>query len=275
MRCRPCRCAPVLTGPCRCRSLHGRGVCYYANGDRYEGDWRDSARHGKGMYVAASGARYEGEWKQDQRHGTGRYTHVDGSYYEVSTAARACRPPRASRLAMRSQWPQGQWESDERSGRGLLWRADGTRYEGACACAVHAPCCPRLLFRTLCCRLRRSSHCLALPVTPAAAAISGTFRDGRPDGRGTCTYADSSCFVGMWRNGVRDGRGTLTFANGAVYAGHFRNDDVRVACGCALCLARRRAELTRAPRPRRSLAPAESLPCRTRCWRATLLSSGP
>ncbi len=33
----------------------------WADGDRYEGDFRDGNRHGHGVYVGANGDRYEGD----------------------------------------------------------------------------------------------------------------------------------------------------------------------------------------------------------------------
>jgi hypothetical protein len=33
----------------------GTGICHYANGDRYEGGWKDDRAHGTGSYRYASG----------------------------------------------------------------------------------------------------------------------------------------------------------------------------------------------------------------------------
>ena len=37
--------------------MHGRGVYQYADGDRYDGEWKDDKRHGKGVvtYVGTDG----------------------------------------------------------------------------------------------------------------------------------------------------------------------------------------------------------------------------
>jgi hypothetical protein len=43
----------------------GRGVYVWANGSRYEGDWKDGKRMGRGVYVTADGDRYEGEQGND------------------------------------------------------------------------------------------------------------------------------------------------------------------------------------------------------------------
>mgnify|MGYP001131685251 CR=1 FL=1 len=46
-----------------------RGILSYADGDRYEGEWKNGKMHGKGVYVYANGDRYDGEWSEDKRHG--------------------------------------------------------------------------------------------------------------------------------------------------------------------------------------------------------------
>ena len=49
--------------------MHGRGTKTWANGDRYEGDWRDgNSRTGRGTHTWGQGSqwagdRYEGEWR--------------------------------------------------------------------------------------------------------------------------------------------------------------------------------------------------------------------
>ena len=52
-------------------ALAGKGFLFYADGDRYEGEWKDGRMHGKGSYYYGNGDKYEGEWKEDKRHGKG------------------------------------------------------------------------------------------------------------------------------------------------------------------------------------------------------------
>ena len=42
--------------------MHGKGVFYYNNGDKYDGCYRDDKRHGKGAFTLADGTKYEGDW---------------------------------------------------------------------------------------------------------------------------------------------------------------------------------------------------------------------
>ena len=39
----------------------------YANGDVYEGEWKDNKMHGKGVYRRADGSVYhDGQWKDNK-----------------------------------------------------------------------------------------------------------------------------------------------------------------------------------------------------------------
>jgi hypothetical protein len=58
----------------------GYGVYEYANGDIYEGDFKDNKKDGKGTFTFANGRKYEGHWKNDERHGKAKYTCKDGDY---------------------------------------------------------------------------------------------------------------------------------------------------------------------------------------------------
>lgn len=47
--------------------MHGFGTYRYAEGDVYQGDWRDDKRHGKGtvVYVGLKGEiieKFDGDW---------------------------------------------------------------------------------------------------------------------------------------------------------------------------------------------------------------------
>ena len=62
--------------------MHGRGVYRFANGDVYEGDFKDDNMHGRGVYRCADGNVYEGDFKDDNRHGRGVHRYANGAVYE-------------------------------------------------------------------------------------------------------------------------------------------------------------------------------------------------
>lgn len=44
----------------------------YANGDKYEGQWRADRKHKMGTMTYNNGDQYTGEWKNDARDGNGK-----------------------------------------------------------------------------------------------------------------------------------------------------------------------------------------------------------
>jgi len=44
---------------------HGNGEFFYADGDKYEGNWYQDQANGYGIYIHRNGNRYEGDWSND------------------------------------------------------------------------------------------------------------------------------------------------------------------------------------------------------------------
>jgi len=58
----------------------GEGKMTYKSGNRYEGGFVDDKFEcAKGIYHWADGDEYEGSWKDGERHGSGRFKHADGT----------------------------------------------------------------------------------------------------------------------------------------------------------------------------------------------------
>jgi hypothetical protein len=51
----------------------------FENGDKYEGEMKNSKMQGKGIYLFANGEKYEGEFKDDMFEGKGVYFYPDGT----------------------------------------------------------------------------------------------------------------------------------------------------------------------------------------------------
>ena len=75
--------AGCVVGDC----VNGKGTYYFANGNRYEGDWVDNKRTGKGTFYFARGGRYEGDWVDNKRTGKGTYYFKSGDRYEGDLVA--------------------------------------------------------------------------------------------------------------------------------------------------------------------------------------------
>ena len=84
----------------------GTGTYYFANGDRYEGEWKDGKRDGQGIWYRSNGERYEGQWKYGEITGHGTYYFANGERCE------------------------GEWKDGEIVGRVTWYYSNGDRYEG-------------------------------------------------------------------------------------------------------------------------------------------------
>ncbi len=62
----------------------------FANGGRYEGQFKDGNSHGKGKMKYASGNSYTGDWVDGERTGHGAFTWSDGDQYEVRCSQISC-----------------------------------------------------------------------------------------------------------------------------------------------------------------------------------------
>ena len=51
----------------------------------------------------------------------------------------------------------------------------------------------------------------------------GEYKDGKPNGQGTETFADGDKYVGEWKDGKRHGQGTYTGTDGTVEKGIWEN----------------------------------------------------
>jgi hypothetical protein len=45
---------------------NGMGRLIHADGDVYEGEWKEDKAHGKGKYIHMDGAEYDGDWIDDK-----------------------------------------------------------------------------------------------------------------------------------------------------------------------------------------------------------------
>ena len=165
---------------------HGRGRYswkgtgeYTGREGRHEGQWRDGKAHGHGVKVWPDGGRYEGQWRDGKQHGRGTYTWPNGNRYE------------------------GEYRDGKAHGRGTYTWADGGRHEGE--------------FRN------GDFHGYGTRTWPDGSRYQGQWRDGKRTGYGTYTWASGHRYEGEHRDGKAHGRGTETWSNGNRYDGEFRD----------------------------------------------------
>jgi hypothetical protein len=64
--------------------MHGLGTFVFANGNRYEGDFKDDTKSGFGTLHYANGEEYSGGWLNDMAHGKGELKYAQGDRYDGS-----------------------------------------------------------------------------------------------------------------------------------------------------------------------------------------------
>ena len=90
-----------------------KGIMYYKNGSKYEGQWRNDKKHGRGVFISQNynnpkliGIKYEGEFNNDKIEGYGVGKYTSGDRYE------------------------GEWKNNKQYGRGVLIYKEGGKYIG-------------------------------------------------------------------------------------------------------------------------------------------------
>lgn len=61
---------------------HGKGTCFFKNGEFFQGEWDGGMMHGQGQLRYENGDLYVGEWHQGQRSGQGTLNKANGDCYE-------------------------------------------------------------------------------------------------------------------------------------------------------------------------------------------------
>ena len=91
-----------IEGDCR----NGQGTKTWANGEKYQGHWKNGEPDGQGTHTYASSNKYQGGWKNGLKNGQGTFTFANGDIY------------------------QGQWKNDKKDGQGTYTWANGEKYQG-------------------------------------------------------------------------------------------------------------------------------------------------
>jgi hypothetical protein len=133
----------------------GSGLCRFANGSIYEGQWQDNKPHGigtfiysgntgiaigewnngklegKGTYKWGDGRIYEGEWSDSKINGTGFYLFANGDTYEGDFVDNKFHGNGRYSWKRSGNIYEGAWKQGKRHGRGKeIEVQDNTVYEG-------------------------------------------------------------------------------------------------------------------------------------------------
>jgi hypothetical protein len=59
-------------------------------------------------------------------------------------------------------------------------------------------------------------------IFPKGDSYSGTWRNGKAEGKGILKYKDGGVYSGDWRDGKADGQGTMVYSDGSKYEGGWK-----------------------------------------------------
>lgn len=109
-----------------------RGIAIYADGSRYEGEFRNFKQHGKGKMVFAKGGQYEGDFADNEAHGEGTVIFDNGDRYDGGWRHNRPHGRGVSRIA--GQQNAGIWEMGCLSAANSDYGLWASLITGAAAC---------------------------------------------------------------------------------------------------------------------------------------------
>ena len=244
------------SGNFRNGKIHGDGILYFSNGNKYVGQWVNQYREGKGKMIFASGETYEGsfrkskfngrgtmvfndgekyvgQWKNDLQNGQGTYYYGDGDRYE-GTFKNGKLSGFGTMFYVDGSRYEGHWKENYKDGQGSFYKINGQKVSGLWNAG-------KFLGKENISKPQSSAHA---DVAEAATSSSdnalrncndnyckqgmgvykykdgsrwvGQFRNGKPEGEGTCYYANGDKYVGGWKRHAPHGEGVMHFASGRV-----------------------------------------------------------
>jgi preprotein translocase subunit SecB len=103
----------------------GFGTHVYADGSKYEGEFKDGMHNGVGIFTS-DGSTYEGEFKDDQFNGRGTMTHPNGNKY-IGEFKDGFRDGKGTLNFANGDKYIGEFKDGMRNGLGTLTVSDGSR----------------------------------------------------------------------------------------------------------------------------------------------------
>ena len=175
--------AECIEGNCR----NGQGTLFWADGQKYQGQWKNGQKEGQGAMTWADGSIYQGQWKNNMPDGQGSFAYpiYQGEWKNGK------KDGQGTLTDANGDKYKGQWKNNKRDGQGTLTNANGDKYKG---------------------QWKNNKRDGQGTYTWANGDIyEGQWKNNMPDGQGSFAYP---IYQGEWKNGEKDGQGTLTNANG-------------------------------------------------------------
>ena len=173
--------------------MNGRGVKTYANGDKYDGEWKDGKKHGRGVFTWPSGSKYDGEYKDDYFNGRGVFTWPNGVKYDGEWKDNK-KNGRGMETWADGRKYVGEYKDDKMNGRGVFTYKNGMKYDGEWK--------------------DDKKNGRGMETFVSGRKYDGEYKDDKKHGHGVWTFNDGISWKGSWKEDNPEGPGTWRFTDG-------------------------------------------------------------
>lgn len=241
----------IYIGEFKNGEIHGIGACSYSDGSKYQGEWVFRYPEGRGTKTFPDGAKWTGRWKKGQPvdddgniieniypgkqlaaddvqiqsgcvsgdcvNGTGIFAYTDGSKYE-GTFREGKPHGKGTFVEIDGDKYVGEFSNGMRYGNGTLYLANGSEMSGVWRAGeyIGKPLASNGCVQGDCANGRGT-----YVNKDDGSRYTGTFKNGKPDGEGVLTLANSDKYTGQFANGKFNGKGTLIRLDGAQVTGYW------------------------------------------------------
>ena len=202
---------------------NGKGVLYYNNGAKFIGEFVNNKKHGNGVHYYVNGDKHEGLWENDLRHGKGVYTFKSGKiktgewandvYVQPVTPKQTIQE--TPKVTQATNTPPIQKKEPEKKNE--------SKQE---VTPTPAPKKPIVNTKTEQPKNTKPSNVRYQDreLLPNGDFYTGSFLNGKFDGKGTMYYKDGTIYEGEWKDGKRHGKATYKNLYKEYFECEFIND---------------------------------------------------
>eukprot|EP01118_Nematostelium_gracile_P018478 TRINITY_DN8207_c0_g1_i1.p1 TRINITY_DN8207_c0_g1~~TRINITY_DN8207_c0_g1_i1.p1 ORF type:complete len:347 (+),score=94.76 TRINITY_DN8207_c0_g1_i1:105-1043(+) len=176
------------------QSREGLGVCVFARGDKYMGEWKCNEYSGSGWhYYNSNGCIYDGQWSQGVKKGYGECVWKEGDCYK-GTWNQNMQEGKGVHTWPAGEKYEGDFEAAKQAGYGVFYWPNGDRFEGQWKDDLR--------------------HGKATYIYANGGKYKGEYIEDERSGYGTFEWPDGDVYTGKWANGGRKGPGVLRLRDG-------------------------------------------------------------